>query len=66
MRHALNIRHEGDGFVLFKGIQWTDITFDWTLVDARMALSHAASACVASPPWAEAVSEDDLKHWAVA
>jgi hypothetical protein len=66
MRHALNIRHEGDGFVLFKGIQWTDITFDWTLVDARMALSHAASASVASPPWVEAVSEDDLKHWAVA
>lgn len=66
MRHALNIRHEGDGFVLFKGIQWTDITFDWTLVDARMALSHAASASFASPPWVEAVSEDDLKHWAAA
>lgn len=66
MRHALNIRHEGDGFVLFKGIQWANITFDWTLVDARMALSHAASASAASPPWVEAVSEDDLKHWAVA
>ena len=66
MRHALNIRHEADGFLLFKGIQWTDITLDWTLTDARMALSHAASASIASPPWVEAVSEEDLKHWAAA
>jgi hypothetical protein len=66
MRHALNIRHEGNGFVLFKGIQWTDITFDWTLTDARMALSHAVAAGVASPPWQAAIAENDLQHWAAA
>ena len=66
MRHALNISREENGFVLFKGIQWTDITFDWTLADARMALSHAATASVASPPWLAAVSDYDLQHWAAA
>jgi hypothetical protein len=66
MRHALNIRREGNEFLVFKGIQWTDISFDWTLIDARMALSHAASTGAALPPWLEAISESDLQHWATA
>ncbi len=66
MRHALNIRAEENGFTLFKGIQWTDISFDWTLLDARMALSHAATAGTASQVWLEAVPGNDLKLWSAA
>lgn len=66
MRHALNIRAEEDGFTLFKGIQWTDISFDWTLLDAKMALSHAATAGTASEVWLEAVPDNDLKLWSTA
>jgi len=66
MRHALNIRAEEDGFTLFKGIQWTDISFDWTLLDAKMALSHAATGGTASQVWLEAVPDNDLKLWSAA
>jgi hypothetical protein len=66
MRHALNLRPEGQGHTLLKGIQWVEITFDWTLVDARMALSHAATAGVAAKPWLGAIPEADLRHWAAA
>jgi len=66
MRLALNIRPEGKGHTVFKGIQWVDITFDWALVDARMALSHAPTAAVAAKPWLEAIPEADLSHWAAA
>jgi hypothetical protein len=66
MRHALNIRHEENGFLLFKGILWTDITFDWTVADAKMALSHAATAQSAAPAWLEVISEDELDRWAAA
>ncbi len=66
MRHSLNIRRQGNGFVVFKGIQWVDITFDWTLTDAQMALCHAATCGAASPPWVAAISDNDLQHWAVA
>jgi hypothetical protein len=66
MRHALNIRVEENGFTIFKGIQWADISFDWTLLDARMALSHAATAGTASEVWLEAVPGNDLKLWSAA
>ena len=66
MRHTLNIRQEDGNWVLVSGVQKVDITFDWTLTDARMALSHAASAHVVSQPWAEAISEDNFKQWTAA
>lgn len=66
MRHALNIRVDENGFTLFKGIQWADISFDWTLLDAKMALSHAATAGTASEVWLEAVPGNDLKLWSAA
>jgi len=66
MRHALNIRPEDSGFVIFNGIQWADITFDWTLFDARMALSHAATAGAASKPWLDAIPGESLRRWIAA
>jgi len=66
MRHALNIRAEENGFTIFKGIQWADISFDWTQLDAKMALSHAATAGTASEVWLEAVPGNDLKLWSAA
>lgn len=66
MRHALNIRSEENTFTIFKGIQWADISFDWTLLDAKMALSHAATAGTASQVWLEAVPDSDLKLWSAA
>jgi len=66
MRQALNIISDGSSFVIFKGINWADITLDWVLLDAKMALGYAANSQTAAPPWENAVAERDLKLWAVA
>jgi hypothetical protein len=67
MRHALNIRREGDGYVLFAGIKSAAISHEWTRLDARLALSYVATAARASmPPWRETVPDTDLHRWTTA
>lgn len=67
MRHALNIRRTGIGYELLRGIQWAAISHEWTLLDARLALSHVITTTHASTsPWRHPVPDADLHRWTTA
>ncbi len=66
MRKSLGILSDGDNFVLFKGVQWVDMTLDWLVFDAQLALAHAAKTQEVDHTWTRAIAERDLKAWAVA
>lgn len=66
MRKTLGILSDGSNFVLFKGVQWVDMTLDWLVFDARLALAHAVKTQTVEPIWTRAVADRDLKAWVTA
>lgn len=66
MRKTLGILSDGSNFVLFKGVQWVEMTLDWLVFDARLALAHAVKTQTVEATWTRAIAERDLKAWVTA